>query len=294
MTDWNPSRFTAPGGIELARATLSRVMLLVPTYDEPTRQAAKDLRLLSALGAREVRLSGMSNVGCARNTLLARWLDGDDRDWALWIDDDVSAARGPFAWVEWATQALDLAGDEARPPIFAGAYPCKTLGGGTLACVFLDPGRVVLGEDAGGYHRADWIGGGAVLMHRATVDHLARELGIPGAGRVRYLFEGEYFFGPQLWRNGLRQTADLDPELGVPVLEEHGEDVGLSAVAARAAVPLLVDTRLRLDHRGRHSFTWEDALGPRRERAPSLRLDRQRLELEATRALVPDRLPRLA
>lgn len=290
MTDWHPERFAGVDGIALARAALSRVTLLVPTYDEPTRQTAKDLRVLSALGAREVRLSGMSNVACARNTLTARWLDGDDREWALWIDDDVSAARGPFGWVEWIAQALDRARDHERPPIFAGAYPCKTLGGGTLACVFVDPAAVELGEERGGYHRADWIGGGAVLMHRATVDHLARELGIPGAGRVRYLFEGEYFFGPQVWRNGLRQTTDLDPELRVPVLEEHGEDVGLSATAQRAGIPLLCDTRLRLDHRGEHVFTWEDALGPRRERAPSLRLDRQRLELEATRALAPDRL----
>lgn len=292
MTDWNPSRWATAEGVERARELLSQVTLLSPVYDEPTRQTARDLRLLVALGAREIRLTGTSNINCARNALLAQWYDGDPRPWSLWVDADVHSPEGVGAWCEFVAQALAHQG-AAPPPIFAGAYPCKRIGGSTLACVFLDPPAVVLGV-GGGYHRADWIGGGAVLLHRATVDRLAAELGIPGPGRVRYLVEGEYFFGPQIWQNGLRETEDIDPIFGGPVFEEHGEDVGLCAVAQRAAVELLVDSRLRLDHRGEHCFSWEDALGPQRQRSPSLRLDAARQQVEAGRALDPARLRAIA
>ncbi len=288
MTDWNPSRWATAEGVERARALLSQVSLLLPVYDEPTRQTARDLRLLCALGAREIRLTSCSNINNARNALTAQWYDGDDRPWSLWVDADVYSPEGVGAWMEFVGQVLDRELGRT-PPIFAGAYPCKTIGASTLACVFLDPGAVVLGV-GGGYHRADWVGGGAVLMHRATVDRLADELGIPGPGRVRYAVKELRFFGPQLWQNGLRQTDDTDPIFGGPVLEEHGEDVGLCAVAHRAGVELLVDTRLRLDHRGEHCFRWEDALGPAPERSPSLRLDTVRQQIEAGRALDPARL----
>lgn len=292
MTDWYPARWGEPAGLEAARVLLRRVSVIVPTYGTPSRPTGRDLRVLTTIGARQIDLAGMSNVNCARNTLTARWLDGDDRDWALWIDDDVWATDGPATWVEFIARALERERDKL-PPIYAGGYPCKALGGGTLACVFLDPAAVVFGA-GGGYHAADWIGGGAVLMHRATVDRLARELGIPGPGRVRYLYERRHYFGPQMWRNGLRQVEDLDPELGIPALEEHGEDVGLSALALAAGVPLLVDTRLRLNHRGVHDFTLEQALGPRPERAESIGLDGVRQAAEASRALDPNRLRRPA
>lgn len=293
MTDWNPSRWATAEGVERARALLSQVSLLLPVYDEPTRQTARDLRLLCALGAREIRLTSISNINCARNALTAQWYDGDDRPWSLWVNADVYSPEGVGAWVEFIDHALRRDARRVEPgsvpPIFAGAYPCKRIGGSTLACVFLDPASVVLGV-GGGYHRADWIGGGAVLLHRQTVDRFAAELGIPGPGRVRYLVESRHYFGPQLWQNGLRHTDDSDPIFGGPVYEEHGEDVGLCAAAHRAAVGLLCDTRLRLDHRGEHCFSWEDALGPKRERAPSLRLDDSRQQVEAGRALEPSRI----
>lgn len=294
MTDWSPARWATPEGVERARALLSLVSLLLPVYDEPTRQTARDLRLLGALGAREIRLTSISNINCARNALTAQWYDGDDRPWSLWVDADVYSPEGVGAWLEFMAHAVEpRPGDHVPPPIYAGAYPCKRIGGSTLACVFLEPASVVLGV-GGGYHGADWIGGGAVLMHRQTVERLSLELGIPGPGRVRYLVESRHYFGPQLWQNGLRETDDRDPIFGGPVYEEHGEDVGLCAVAHRAEVPLLVDTRLRLDHRGEHCFTWEDALGPARQRSPSLRLDENRQAVEAGRALDPARLRAIA
>jgi hypothetical protein len=292
LTDWNPSRWATPDGVERARALLAEVALCVPIYDEPARQTARDLDTLGKLGALQERLSGMSNIGSARNALTARFLAGP-RLWSLWIDGDVFAPEGTATWLEFVAHALERVTQAATrfpPPIFAGAYPCKQDGDGTLACVFRDPASVVLGQ-GGGYHLADWIGGGAVLAHRATIKRLAEHLGIPGPGRVRYLWERVHYFGPWLWRNGLRRTDDPDPELeGELALEEHGEDVGLSATAGAAGVAIEVDTRLRLDHRGEHAFTWEQALGPPRQRSASVRISAQRLAVEAERALDPGRI----
>jgi hypothetical protein len=286
---WDLARWGTEAGIAKARRLFADVALCVPSRDGPCRQTARDLRVLIDLGALKLELNDSSNIPWARNATTARWL-ATGRPWSLWIDDDVWSSDSPAAWVEFVAIAREnFANGEA---IVAGAYPSKRLGGGAVCAAFLHPGRVILG-DGGGYHEADWVGGGAVLLHRAAVSRMAEELPIPGPGRVSYSWRpGERYSGPKLWENGLRESNEADPcsPDSTTRLEEYGEDVGLAAHAYRAGIPIMVDTRLRLNHLGRHAFTWENALFGTSEREESLVLPCGSLAAEASKALHPDRI----
>jgi hypothetical protein len=269
-----------------AREVLARCSLCIPSARGLYQDTQFNVFTLAANGARIHQIGG-SNIAYLRNTLTADFLCDDVRDWSLWVDDDVSAPQGPLVWLEWAAQAFERfpEGDA----IVTGLYAVKAAGRRAFAGCFVEP-SVPLGEGVGGYHRADWAGGGAVLVHRRAWRAMADHLGIPGEGRCRYHgSRGEVWFGPRVWRNGAHEEGDLDPVYpDRHVIEEDGEDVGLSAVARAAGIPIYTDTRLVLDHRGAHSFRWEDALAPVVPRQRALELAAPSMSIAHFQAAAPE------
>ena len=252
---WEPLRWRGAGPLELARRLCSRVALALPVYRAPTFAHAEQVKLLESLGAMPLRLEGAGNVAMARNAITARWLADTQRPWLLSIDADVSAPEGPAVWIEFLSRAFE------RFPHFeeavCGCYPHRRRGGGRFAVSFCD-GVVTLGQ-GGGYYRAKWAGAGALLLHRSQVEQLGA---VDGCRRLRYRFAGGSYEGPQVWHNTWIEAPD-------GVLEEAGEDVGLTQDLVTIERGLWCDTRLRLDHDG---FTWEDAAGPEPRRSPSITL----------------------
>jgi hypothetical protein len=257
---WEPLRWRGAGPLEQARRILSRVALCLPTYREPTSATAAQVATLELLGALPLRLSDCGNVAMARNAITARWMGlGDPRPWLLCIDGDVSAPEGAAAWLEFVARAIERWPDGEAA--VCGCYPWRRRGGGRFAVSFVEPEGVTLGQ-GGGYHRAKWAGGGALLIHRSAVDRLGE---IAGGMRLRYRFGGRADVGPQVWHNTSIETPD-------GVVEEAGEDVGLTQDLVTMGIDLWCDTRLRLDHEGACRFTWEDALRPEPPRSASIPL----------------------
>lgn len=256
---WEPTRWRGAGPLEQARRILSRVALCLPAYREPTAATAEQVRALELLGALPLRLSDCGNVAMARNAITARWLGLDPpRPWLLCIDGDVSAPEGPATWLEFVARAIERWPDGEA--VVCGCYPWRRRGGGRVAVAFVD-GLVVLGQ-GGGYYRARWAGGGALLLHRSAVERLGA---IDGCARLRYRLGGRADSGPQVWRNTWIEAPD-------GVREEAGEDVGLTQDLAAVGIDLWCDTRLRLDHEGAVRFTWEDAAREEPPRVPSITL----------------------
>lgn len=252
---WEPLRWRGAGPLEQARRLCSRVALALPIYRAPTTATAEQAKALELLGALPLRLEGGGNVAMVRNAITARWLADTQRPWLLSIDADVSAPEGPAVWLEFLSRALERFPDGEAA--VCGVYPHRRKGGGRFAVSFCD-GVVTLGQ-GGGYYRAKWCGGGALLLHRSQVEQLGA---VDGCARLRYRFAGGPCVGPQVWHNTWITAPD-------GIEEEAGEDVGLTQDLVTIGIDLFADTRLRLDHDG---FTWEDAAGPESRRSPSITL----------------------
>lgn len=252
---WEPLRWRGAGPLEQARRLCSRVALALPIYRAPTTATAEQAKALELLGALPLRLEGGGNVAMVRNAITARWLADTQRPWLLSIDADVSAPEGPAVWLEFLSRALERFPDGEAA--VCGVYPHRRKGGGRFAVGFCD-GVVTLGQ-GGGYYRAKWAGGGALLLHRSQVEQLGA---VDGCARLRYRFAGGPCVGPQVWHNTWITAPD-------GIEEEAGEDVGLTQDLVTIGIDLFADTRLRLDHDG---FTWEDAAGPESRRSPSITL----------------------
>lgn len=250
---WEPLRWRGAWPLDTARRLLSRVALCLPVYRSTATATAEQVQALELLGALALRLEEAGNVAMARNAITARWLSETARPWLLCIDADVSAPEGPLVWLEFVARAIERWPDGEAA--VCGCYPHRRRGGGHFAVSFVD-GVVKLGQ-GGGYYRAKWCGGGALLLHRSAVERMANATSAP---RLRYRFAGGSYLGPQVWRNTTIEAPD-------GVREEAGEDVGLSIFLASVGTELWCDTRLRLDH---DRFTWEDAIGPSPGRAASI------------------------
>ncbi|WP_245545815.1 hypothetical protein [Nocardia higoensis] len=163
----------------------------------------------------------------------------DGFDELMWIDSDIG----------FDPDAVDLLRSHDLA-LVSGIYPKKGLR--ELACSLMpDTERIDFGE-AGGLLEIRYAAAGFLYTRRELYEKMAVHEGLPvcnrrfGRGTVPY-------FLPLLLPQGKRDHWYL------------GEDYAFCERARRSGFGVFADTRIRLEHIGRHGYTWEDA-GSTRDR----------------------------
>lgn len=199
-----------------------------------------------------VRTRRRSNVAMSRNDISARAFErsqSEGRDLWLWVDDDEwSPIAEVWAFIE---RALERWGDDLPGVLVSGTYSQKWRGVAQAVVAGLEwnrfAGPLKLGRD-GGYYRASWLPGGALLHSAATFGRMTTVCKRSWYGNSRDEVEGW-----MVWGNCLETD-----ERGL--VREAGEDVGFCRVAQRVGVELWLDTRWIVAHEGMATFWPQDAL----------------------------------
>lgn len=208
----------------------SRCVVLVPVGGHVERECEQSLRVLESRGYQVRRVFGYSAIDQARNEIASRAL-ADGFDELMWIDSDMGFDPGDV--------------DRLRAhgvPMICGIGAKK--GARAVACHLLpDTGEVVFGKN-GGVLEILYAGTGFLHTRREVYERIAHHEKLPVCNE----------------RFGAAVTPYFQP-LIMPDGEGHwylGEDFAFSERARRSGFTVLADTRIRLDHYGRHGFSWED------------------------------------
>ena len=212
-----------------------KCIVLVPviTAAEPVTDALLDV--LKSRGYVVRKLWGSSQVDLARSTLAAQafkegfeetfWIDADQ----VFNPDDVDHIR-----------ALDL-------PFVAGMYPCK--GPKRMAGKLKSNAKVIFGA-GGSVVEVELVGMGFTYVHCEVYAAILQQ------GHTK-LCGGGYdgttlypFFLPLLEK----MTADATMSTYL------SEDYSFCIRAKRAGYPPMVDTRVKVGHIGKKTYTWDDML----------------------------------
>lgn len=143
-----------------------------------------------------------------------------------------------------AVQLLAEAAQE-RSAIVAGLYLTRRIKG--TAVVHLDPvPESILCFKAGDLYPCSCLPGGFTAMPRSALERIPVKSATLGDGKTTV----RLWFYNQVWR-----TSEADqPEK----LVWCGEDTSFSQRCREAGVPMFVDTRHRIFHKGTHKFALED------------------------------------
>ena len=206
------------------------LVVIVPTYGGLDPDCDRGLRALEASRIPVWRVGGYASIDQARSQLATDALE-QGFDEIMWIDADI------------VFDPLDVERLRAHDvPLVAGVYAKK----GTRAlALHVEPGTtaMTLGE-GGGLTAVRYAGTGFMLTRRALYDAMAKTLPVCNQ---RFGKISVPFFLPMI----------IEDETAGPWY--LGEDYAFCERARRLGVPVLVDTRPRLYHAGRHAFGWEEA-----------------------------------
>lgn len=203
-------------------------MVPVARHIEP--ECARGLAELEVRGYQVRRLHGFSAIDQARNEMAAAAL-ADGFDELLWIDSDIG----------FAVESVEMLRAH-QLPVVCGIYARK--GQRVLAC-HVRPGteRVVFGV-GGGLLEIQYAATGFLLCRREVYEKVGADLPvcneIHGAPIVPY-------FLPMVIPDGQGGQWYI------------GEDFAFCERARRCGFSIMADTRIRLQHIGRYSYSWEDA-----------------------------------
>jgi hypothetical protein len=209
----------------------SRCVVLVPVggYLEP--ECARGLAGLESRGYPVWQVAGYSAIDQARSQMATDALAAG-YDELMWIDSDIGFD---------ADDVDRLRGHQL--PLACGIYPKK--GQRALACHLLpDTNEVVFGE-GGGLLEILYGATGFLHTRREVYEKIVAREGLPACNE-RF---GEHivpYFLPMLVPDGDSQWY-------------LGEDFAFFERARRSGFAVQADTTIRLDHHGRHGYSWEDA-----------------------------------
>lgn len=208
----------------------SRCVVLVPVGGHVERECERSLVALESRGYVVRRVYGYSAIDQARNVIASRAL-ADGFDELMWIDSDIGFDPGDVERL----RAHEL-------PLICGIYAKK--GDRSVACHLLpDTERVIFGN-GGGPLEILYAGTGFLHTRREVYETIAHHEKLPVCNE----------------RFGSAITPYFQP-LIIPDGSGHwylGEDFAFSERARRSGFQVMADSRIRLDHYGRHGFSWED------------------------------------
>jgi hypothetical protein len=205
------------------------LVVIVPTYGGLDPDCDTGLRALEAARIPVWRAGGFAAIDQARSQLATDALS-QGFDEIMWIDADI------------VFDPLDVERLRAHDrSLVAGVYAKKST---RALALHIEPGTtaMTLGE-GGGLVPVRYVGTGFMYTRRSLYDAMAKELPVCNQrfGKITVPY-----FLPMV----------VEDEAGPWYL---GEDYAFCERARRLGVPILVDTRLRLWHAGRHAFGWEEA-----------------------------------
>jgi hypothetical protein len=217
-----------------------RCALLSPTRDGHGVSEWRELvgRWEYERGRPYYELEGGSDISQVRSELASIWLEVDDTEWSVWLDDDMVVSLP-------ALEEFVSLGIESGNDLVAATYVGKKPRSGHIATLFARD-DVILGA-GGGYEPILGTGFGCVMVRRSVFERLM--LSLP---RVRYersqTLGYPYFLGMVLPAPG--------DEAGVG--RHAGEDFAFCHRVASVGASLVADTRFRVGHRGPYTYYWED------------------------------------
>jgi hypothetical protein len=209
----------------------SRCVVLVPVggYLEP--ECARGLAQLEARGYTVRTARGYAAIDQGRSQMATdALLDGFDA--LMWIDSDVA----------FDADSVDQL-RESDEPIVCGIYPKK--GMRELACHLLPDTKRVLFGQGGGLMEILYAATGFLFTQRTVYETIAEHEQLPVCNKQ---------FG--------RITVPYFLPMIMPVGENNwylGEDYAFCERARRSGFQIMADTRIRLNHIGRHGYSWEEA-----------------------------------
>lgn len=209
----------------------SRCVVLVPVGNHIEPECARGLGQLEARGYQVRRVAGYAAIDQGRSQMATDAL-ADGFDELMWVDSDVGFDADAVEML----RAHEL-------PMVCGIYPKK--GVRALACHLMPGTEQVLFGEGGGVIEILYAATGFLLTHREVYEKVAvhEQLDVCNTRFGRPIVP---YFLPMIIPDGEGKWY-------------LGEDFAFSERARRADFPVMADTRIRLDHVGRHRYSWEDA-----------------------------------
>ena len=208
------------------------MLILVPHSAPIVLACEQSLRELELLGHTVRRVAGFSAIDFGRSLLVSQALrDGFDE--ILFIDSDIGFQPTDVELIR-----------ECPEPIVCGLYPKK--GVRQFACEFFPDTKSIRFGRSGGLMEVRYAGCGFLLIRRSALEAIQKHHQLP---------ETNQRFGENVTPFFLPMVVDDSP---------HGqrylaEDYAYCERARQAGLPILADTRIRLQHIGTYGYTWEDA-----------------------------------
>lgn len=206
----------------------SRCVVLVPVGSHIEAECARGLSDLEARGYAVRRVSGYSAIDQGRSQMATDAL-ADGYDELMWIDADIG----------FDADAVELLRSHELAMV-CGIYPKKGLR--ELACHVLPETNKMVFGDGGGLQELLYAATGFLLTHRRLYEAMGKDLPICNE---RFGRPTVPYFLPMLIPDGAGHWY-------------LGEDFAFSERARRCGFDVMADTRIRLEHVGRHGFSWEE------------------------------------
>ncbi|GHF70670.1 hypothetical protein FHX82_005565 [Amycolatopsis bartoniae] len=217
----------------------SRCVVLVPVGSHVEPECARGLGQLEARGYQVRQVSGYAAIDQGRSQMATDAL-ADGFDELLWIDSDIG----------FTADAVEML-REHELPMVCGIYPKKGLR--ALACHLLPETERVLFGEGGGLMEILYAATGFLLTHREVYEKIQVHEQLPVCNE-RFGRPSVPYFLPMIIPDGGGSWY-------------LGEDYAFSERARRTGFQVMADTRIRLEHVGRHGYSWEDAGSDKRRYA---------------------------
>lgn len=216
---------------DIGRRDPSTCMVLVPVRSHIEQECATGLAELQTRGYTVSQVVGQTAIDYARSKMASDALDAGF-DEIMWIDSDVG----------FRADDVELLRSH-EVPVVSGIYPQK--GQRSLASHLLPETDTLVFGRGGGLIEILYAAGGFLLTHRKVYEAIRQHEQLPYCnGRW------QSGFVPYFW------------PMVVPDGDGHwylAEDFAFSERVRRSGFAVMADTRIRLHHVGRASYSWEDA-----------------------------------
>jgi hypothetical protein len=210
----------------------STCVVLVPMRDFPERECSDGLSELRARGYEVREVAGHSAIDFGRCVMAGQALQ-DGFEEIMWIDSDVGFRADDVEMLR-----------QHRLPLVTGIYPQK--GRRALATHLMpDTDKLVFGV-GGGLVEVLYAAAGFMLTRRDAYERIREHEKLPTCN-ARFGFGFAPYFLPMVIPDGEDDNWYL------------AEDYAFCERARRSGIPVMADTRIRLHHVGKVSYTWEDA-----------------------------------
>jgi len=218
-----------------------KVALVAPYMGGLDREHVACIMHPELAGIVKVSCHGMSILDQTRSYLAQQALDHTKAEVFLWIDDDMLFSPGNVESI--VEQCL------TDYPIIAGAYPAKKAPGGFITSAFAPEVETVGWFEQGGIYPIQGCGMGFTCIRREVFEAIGEKLPTVKISSCHQYPAKPYF-----------QNLIVD---GV----WKGEDHSFIIRAHECGFQPVVDTRIRIQHRGLYNYSIEDVVSPVRPQA---------------------------